>query len=140
MRNQFQSSGFTLIELMLVVLIIGILAAIGYPNYQEQVRKGQRADAKNSILLFSAQQQRYYSDHGYYASINQLTQSQTATSQEAHYEITISCTPECTASARPQRFIITATPNFTDSLCGTYQYNQTGLVTNSGSAKDNYCW
>ena len=54
MRIQFKSSGFTLIELMIVVAIVAILAAIAYPSYQEQVRKSRRADAK-AVLLEAAQ-------------------------------------------------------------------------------------
>lgn len=42
--------GFTLIEVMVVVVIVGILAAIAYPNYQEYIQRGRRAEARTGLL------------------------------------------------------------------------------------------
>jgi type IV pilus assembly protein PilE len=69
MRRQ---SGFTLVELMIVILIVAILAAIAIPAYQQQIRKGRRTDAKTALLDLAGREERYY------AASNQYTQDPTA--------------------------------------------------------------
>jgi len=59
--------GFTLIELMITVAIIGILAAIAYPSYIDQVRKSKRSDARSVLLEASNRQERYYTTQYEYA-------------------------------------------------------------------------
>src|SRR5690606_38472416 len=60
------SAGFTLIEVMIVVAIIGILAAIAYPSYQDHVRKSRRADAQTALLELAQFMERHYTTNGRY--------------------------------------------------------------------------
>lgn len=59
--------GFTLIELMFVVAIIGIVAAIAYPNYQGYVEKARRGDAQGVLMQFASAMERYYTQNNTYA-------------------------------------------------------------------------
>lgn len=63
-RNK--QDGFTLIEVMIVVAIVGILAAIAYPSYQEQVRKSRRADCAGELTLLANAMERFFTLNGAY--------------------------------------------------------------------------
>lgn len=67
MKNPLRRpSGFTLIELMITVAIVGILAAVAYPVYTDQIRKGRRADARAALMNLLVQQERYLTQRNTY--------------------------------------------------------------------------
>ncbi|MCL1068263.1 type IV pilin protein [Shewanella olleyana] len=61
--NNKKSCGFTLIEVMITVVIVGILASIAYPSYTQFVAKGARADALSGLMNIANRQEQFYLDH-----------------------------------------------------------------------------
>ncbi|MBL4868969.1 MAG: prepilin-type N-terminal cleavage/methylation domain-containing protein [Pseudomonadales bacterium] len=64
--NTRQHAGFTLMELMVTVVIIGVLAAVGTPIYMEGIKKSRRADAQGSLASFASTMARYHTRNNVY--------------------------------------------------------------------------
>ncbi|ALP51802.1 hypothetical protein Tel_00855 [Candidatus Tenderia electrophaga] len=138
MRHR-QATGFTLIELMIVVAIIGILAAIAYPAYQDQVRKGKRAEGQAALLDMMAKQERFYTDNNSYTTaLTDLGFEADANvdSPEDHYKLSAA---ECNGSIS-SCVIITADPQFDDALCENLTYNSLATKGITGSGTVDNCW
>ena len=103
--------GFTLIELMIVVVIIGILAAIAYPSYRTYILKGNRASAEAFLMDAAQRQQQYFLDNRAYApDLGTLFGTTSAIPKEVspYYQITVA-----TTTGPPPTFLLTAAPQGT---------------------------
>ncbi|OHC27684.1 MAG: pilus assembly protein PilE [Pseudomonadales bacterium RIFCSPLOWO2_12_59_9] len=150
--NQQRIDGFTLIELMIVVAIIGILAAIAYPSYQEYILRSNRTEAQTLLSDAAARQERFYAQNNFYittqATINGLGLRNTSgvapdfivRSDRDRYRLTVA------AVANDGGYTLTATPtpggpqvgdtkclNLTLSALGTRDVSAVGGVAND-------CW
>jgi type IV pilus assembly protein PilE len=68
-----QLKGFTLIEVMIVVAIIGILTMVAYPSYRDSIVRGQLTDGTNGLSAIRAQMERFYQDNRTYATTGTFT-------------------------------------------------------------------
>jgi len=144
-HNKF---GFTLIELMIVVAIIGIIAGIAYPAYQDYVTRARRTDGKNILLSTQLAQEKWRASNPSYTSdltdLGFTAVSGKFWSSDGHYNITVSGTSGTA-------YILTATApstsiQFSDLDCRSLVINEqsdktsinsSGTVANTTSTT---CW
>lgn len=124
--------GVTLLELMIVVIVVGILAAIAYPNYRDFAARGKRNEAKAALLQIATNQERWYLNNNTYTpNLNDVGVN--AISDSGTYVIAIT-------SATPNNFTATATYQPLDAeaaRCLTFTIDGRGQRT---SAPDADCW
>ena len=113
-------SGFTLIELMIVVGVIGILASIAYPSYLDYVRKARRTEAQGTMLDMQLQQEKYRVNHAAYASLTDL-----GTFASDYYTLTVLGNTALAYTIRAEA--ITGTSQASDTGCTTMTLNELGV-------------
>jgi type IV pilus assembly protein PilE len=151
-----QNAGFTLIELMITLLILGIVAAIAVPSYRNYVLRANRTEARAALLGLAAAEEKYYLQCNTYTGTLDSTKDNTcatsggvaaslkfsSTSERGYYDIAFVGTPDAntwTATATA----VGSQPQSKDTKCQVFQLTSAGVKTakdSSSNANDAECW
>ena len=136
MLSPARMKGVTLLELMIVVVIIGILATVAFPSYQQQVLKTRRADGKSALLDAGQELERCYTLTNTYLGCVPPSGAFPIASPDNYYVVAVART----ASA----FTLSATPQGAqtgDTQCGVLQIDNIGGEGSQAAIPDaNGCW
>ena len=148
-----QQQGFTLIELMVVVVIVAIIAAVAIPSYRDHVVRSNRAAAQTFMQQIANKEEQIMQDaRNYYpvavsAGNSNFTQAPpTGLNLNVPGNLNTTYTLSVATTVTPLGFTITAVPSATqnDMLCGTLTLDSTGLKTCNGTGctatSTGTCW
>lgn len=139
-----RQTGFSLVELMIVVAVVAILAGIAIPSYSAYVKRAERAEARAALLDMAQKQERYFSSNNTYLAITTSTPptgwvnyTGGSSSGTRKYDITATLTGGGTG------YIASAAPStgHSDADCGTFTMTHQNVRSNTGNAKPTAeCW
>ncbi|MFO7593603.1 MAG: type IV pilin protein [Pseudomonadota bacterium] len=141
-RLKAKEQGFTLIELMMVVVILGILTAIALPQFTDYKMKSRRSEATSTLMQIAAQQEQFFMDNrSYTGNFTQLgyTAAGSVTTDNGYYSITISAAPVYS-------YTLTATPQGAqagDTDCASFTLTNEGTkgaLDSSNNTATGACW
>ncbi|MBL8340363.1 MAG: prepilin-type N-terminal cleavage/methylation domain-containing protein [Rubrivivax sp.] len=95
-RQAARGRGFTLIELMITVVIVGILTMVAYPTYRDYVVRGQITDGINGLAAVRANMERHFQDNRTYATVGAFTTPCAAAPAYGSFNVSCSGAPDAT--------------------------------------------
>jgi type IV pilus assembly protein PilE len=151
-RNHCETSGlaggFTLVELMIVIVIASTLLAIAIPSYLDKVRKSRRVEAKTALLDLAGREERFFNTNNTYSSTpsdlgyGAITPTFPMPVANSYYNVDVTFTPVALGPPLvPPTYTITATAindQLKDTQCQTFTLTNTGLQTSTPNATQ--CW
>lgn len=136
-RRAIPQRGFTLMEILITLVLVGIVAAVAYPSYQSTLMKSRRSDAKSGLLAGAQALERFFTERGTYVGATLGSDGiYPSTSTNGYYTLSL-------ASQSATAFSLKATPTGVQSgdACGSFTYDQTGTKGISGGSLDAAsCW
>jgi type IV pilus assembly protein PilE len=134
LRRRTPTSGFTLLELMIALLIVAILLGLALPSYQHYVQRGQRAEAVHMLLRAAACQERVRARSGYYDTSRCLDAF-----RSRYYSLRV--VPPADTAAPGFRLIAEPLSAGPEDACGALSLDQAGRRGITGSALNlAACW
>jgi type IV pilus assembly protein PilE len=152
------TAGFTLIELMITVAIVGILATIAATSYQSQVMRSRRTDARTAILDLAGREEKLFSTTNVYSPSPLALGYGTAATFPAppsgipvggsgtdYYNVSVVTPDTLYQAGAANTYVIVATPIATtsqagDTACASLSVNQLGQQTSTGTGTPAQCW
>lgn len=138
--------GFTLVELMIVVVIIGILTALVLPSYQSSVLKSRRADGRAALANMAARQEKFFAQNNTYttavAAVGSGLGVGKTTSSDDYYNLSASA---CTGGAISRCYLLSAVATGAqddDITCTTLTLDSVGrkAAKDSSGTASTLCW
>jgi type IV pilus assembly protein PilE len=140
-----KNDGFSLIEILIVLVMMGILASIALPSYQSSVAKSRRADGKAALLDLSARSEKFFAQNNTYTTEISATTGLAlgrTTSADGYYNLGVAA---CASGTIARCYLLTATAtgvHDNDTDCASLSLDNVGRKTakNSDGTAVDYCW